>query len=133
MALIKCPECDGSVSDKALSCPHCGNPIEQKTINEENGENQSKWTVDWKDETDNSKKKSHSPLALIGAILCGIGIFVPMPFIFCILLLISSMVLAIIDLALPSERKHKIDDWAIIIVSVVYPIVYFMLISKGFV
>ena len=27
MALIKCPECDLQVSDKALSCPHCGYPM----------------------------------------------------------------------------------------------------------
>lgn len=26
MALIKCPECELQVSDKALSCPHCGYP-----------------------------------------------------------------------------------------------------------
>lgn len=27
MALIKCPECDLQVSDKALACPHCGYPL----------------------------------------------------------------------------------------------------------
>ncbi len=27
MALITCPECNGQVSDKAASCPHCGCPI----------------------------------------------------------------------------------------------------------
>jgi uncharacterized membrane protein YvbJ len=27
MALIKCPECQKEVSDKAISCPNCGNPI----------------------------------------------------------------------------------------------------------
>jgi len=27
MALIKCSECSGSVSDKAASCPHCGAPV----------------------------------------------------------------------------------------------------------
>lgn len=27
MALIKCPECKGKVSDKAPACPHCGCPI----------------------------------------------------------------------------------------------------------
>lgn len=27
MALIKCPECQGVVSDKASSCPHCGYKI----------------------------------------------------------------------------------------------------------
>ena len=26
MALISCSECGKQVSDKALSCPHCGNP-----------------------------------------------------------------------------------------------------------
>jgi len=27
MALIKCPECDTDVSDKALACPRCAHPI----------------------------------------------------------------------------------------------------------
>lgn len=27
MALIKCPECNREISDKAASCPHCGYPI----------------------------------------------------------------------------------------------------------
>ncbi len=27
MALTKCPECDGDVSDQAAACPHCGYPI----------------------------------------------------------------------------------------------------------
>jgi uncharacterized membrane protein YvbJ len=27
MALIKCTECGNDVSDKATSCPKCGNPI----------------------------------------------------------------------------------------------------------
>ena len=32
MALITCPECQLQVSDKALSCPHCGYPINQMAI-----------------------------------------------------------------------------------------------------
>ena len=28
MALIKCVECSGKVSDRAESCPHCGCPVE---------------------------------------------------------------------------------------------------------
>lgn len=31
MALINCSECGGTVSDKAVSCPHCGNPINVST------------------------------------------------------------------------------------------------------
>jgi DNA-directed RNA polymerase subunit RPC12/RpoP len=27
MALFNCPECGKEISDKAASCPHCGNPI----------------------------------------------------------------------------------------------------------
>jgi len=27
MALIKCPECDKEISDRAASCPHCGCPL----------------------------------------------------------------------------------------------------------
>lgn len=29
--LIKCPECELQVSDKALSCPHCGYPLQKQT------------------------------------------------------------------------------------------------------
>lgn len=29
MALMKCPECELPVSDKALSCPHCGYPLQE--------------------------------------------------------------------------------------------------------
>ena len=29
MALIKCPECNGIVSDVAFSCPHCGFPLKK--------------------------------------------------------------------------------------------------------
>ena len=29
MALIKCPECGGLVSDRAKKCPHCGCPMEK--------------------------------------------------------------------------------------------------------
>lgn len=29
--LIKCPECELQVSDKALACPHCGFPLQSKT------------------------------------------------------------------------------------------------------
>lgn len=41
MALIKCPECGKEISDKAGQCPHCGYPIEQVTIpeNESIGQN----------------------------------------------------------------------------------------------
>jgi len=27
MALIKCSECQGKISDKAVTCPHCGSPV----------------------------------------------------------------------------------------------------------
>jgi DNA-directed RNA polymerase subunit RPC12/RpoP len=30
MALINCPECGKQISDKALACPNCGNPMNQQ-------------------------------------------------------------------------------------------------------
>lgn len=30
MALIKCPECELQVSDRAISCPHCGYPMQEE-------------------------------------------------------------------------------------------------------
>lgn len=45
MALIKCPECDNSVSDSATSCPHCGFPIEKhitKVQNKQKLENKAR-------------------------------------------------------------------------------------------
>jgi len=30
MTLINCPECKKSISDKASSCPYCGNPISER-------------------------------------------------------------------------------------------------------
>ena len=38
MALIKCPECQKEISDKAHICPHCGYPIEEQTIEEKEGQ-----------------------------------------------------------------------------------------------
>ena len=35
MALIKCPECDLQVSDKAITCPHCGYPLDTKVIKQQ--------------------------------------------------------------------------------------------------
>ena len=30
MSMVKCPECDGAVSNLAEVCPHCGYPLKQK-------------------------------------------------------------------------------------------------------
>lgn len=35
MALINCSECGKEISDKAASCPHCGNPMNQPVQKEE--------------------------------------------------------------------------------------------------
>ena len=43
MALIKCPECEKSISDKAEICIHCGYPIKTSKIQDtEKGESSSK-------------------------------------------------------------------------------------------
>lgn len=42
MALIKCPECGGQVSDKAPACIHCGYPLQNKVNDVWNGRDVSK-------------------------------------------------------------------------------------------
>ena len=34
MALIKCSECDQTVSDQAITCPRCGSGIARKPVQE---------------------------------------------------------------------------------------------------
>lgn len=38
MALIECPECKEKVSDKAISCPHCGYPLKNGDLNIKNSD-----------------------------------------------------------------------------------------------
>ena len=42
MALIKCPECELQVSDKALSCPHCGYPMKKESEKKSRGKSKTK-------------------------------------------------------------------------------------------
>lgn len=64
MAIIKCPECQNEVSDKATACPKCGCPItnalEEKTeqVNEQEKEN-----------TKNSKKKVVKTVCIVAGIV----------------------------------------------------------------
>ena len=55
MALVKCAECKREVSDRAMSCPSCGYPLEQGVTTEAPG-----------------KKGKGFKLASLGAILLGI-------------------------------------------------------------
>lgn len=32
MSLIKCSECQKEISDQAVSCPHCGNPVHKQVV-----------------------------------------------------------------------------------------------------
>lgn len=43
MAIIHCPECHREISDKAVSCPHCGFPLQEHMMRgaEQSGANQS--------------------------------------------------------------------------------------------
>jgi len=39
MSLINCPECDQEISNKAVMCVKCGNPISQSTGSQQKSEN----------------------------------------------------------------------------------------------
>jgi uncharacterized membrane protein YvbJ len=69
MAMIKCPECGNDVSDKAVSCPKCGCPINnEKEIKEEEKERK-------KEEKQKKDKKTKIICAVLFPILL-IGFFV---------------------------------------------------------
>lgn len=42
MALLKCPECSGNVSDKAPTCPHCGYPMNTVTTSKPRSKRQKR-------------------------------------------------------------------------------------------
>ncbi|HQB11404.1 MAG TPA: zinc-ribbon domain-containing protein [Candidatus Omnitrophota bacterium] len=59
MALIKCPECQLEVSDKAAACPKCGYPI----------------AVDKKVQTIEQTGKKYKGMTLIGFFVAVLGLF----------------------------------------------------------
>lgn len=48
--LIKCPECEGKVSDSAKSCPHCGYPILKTKNNNIEEISHNKWEINVNDQ-----------------------------------------------------------------------------------
>lgn len=69
MALIKCPECEKEISDKAGTCPHCGCPIS----NTSNSSNTQQVTEVKKS---NVNIKRILPIIIVVAIIAIIGIVV---------------------------------------------------------
>lgn len=45
MALISCPECNKQISDKAVSCPHCGYPMISSNFNKGIDDNHTNYNV----------------------------------------------------------------------------------------
>jgi len=45
MALINCPECDERISENAIACPKCGNPLKPGLIGR-------RWGYEWKSNTE---------------------------------------------------------------------------------
>lgn len=67
MALINCPECGKEISDKAKSCPHCGNPMQATTSNPQT---QPKPVPP----PEKNKKKGHGcliPVLIVFLLFCG--------------------------------------------------------------
>ena len=50
MALTSCPECDGSVSEQAAVCPHCGHPLKTEAPPSPQPQ-RSYWGWEWKSKT----------------------------------------------------------------------------------
>lgn len=69
MALIKCSECGGQVSDKAASCPHCGAPISR--AKETSAAGQELTTI----QQTSKKLKLHTVLSVLIAVIGIIVLF----------------------------------------------------------
>ncbi len=54
MALVKCPECGGNVSDKAKACPNCGYPIYEMINNIDSERQNEKDTLIGDSDVDNT-------------------------------------------------------------------------------
>lgn len=70
MALIKCPECNNTVSDKAAACPKCASPI-APTANEQRPEGISIHTI----QETSKKLKIHVIYASVIIVMGVIGTF----------------------------------------------------------
>lgn len=77
MALIKCSECGRDVSDKALACPHCNNPIHIDSVSTEEISPSSSLLTDLKE-----SKEIFSSKRVIRAVLIGAGVLTLLTIIF---------------------------------------------------
>lgn len=86
MALIKCPECGQSISDKALKCPKCGYPMQESLNNKteeaetvtENMNKDTELISDIQQDTDENKSRGKNIFAASIAfilIVAGLGIY----------------------------------------------------------
>lgn len=68
MALIKCPKCGKTISDKAAKCPHCGAPVllQADSINIVKKDNS---ILTPKTDVPTSKKKGTNPFLIISAVV----------------------------------------------------------------
>lgn len=73
MSLIKCPECNKEISDKADSCPNCGFPIDKIKKNIVNEEFKQDMSIS---KNNNVVKKTSIYIGIVLAICLLIGFFV---------------------------------------------------------
>ena len=72
MALIKCPECNNEISDKAATCIHCGYPLPGKdAIKATGNKNNNNKKFSFK----NISKRSKALLAISTVLIIGVIVF----------------------------------------------------------
>ncbi len=77
MAMIKCPECEQDISDKALKCPRCGYPLKTEPAEEKNISDMSSGTaISQNSNIQDTIKKKNIIIIIPVFILAGIAIFI---------------------------------------------------------
>ncbi len=61
MSLVKCPECQSEISDKATSCPKCGYPLKKQNVTIDKVRNIELTSKKWK-----TQKLIFWPILIIG-------------------------------------------------------------------
>lgn len=73
MALINCPECSTSVSDKAISCPSCGCPIATQSTNNSDTRNPQNFSLNQQNSQTLILAKSRFVYIVLGLLFGGLG------------------------------------------------------------
>lgn len=123
MAMIKCSECGHDISDRAISCPHCGAPAANVFQNQQFQQNPNNFVAQQENIT---CKRKDSMLSIIACVLAGVSMIFPLPIFLSLIMIVASLVIGVIDLCAKDPAQRHIGSWFAIIISALYLFIVFV-------